>query len=242
MSLVKPDLVAVKNNIAGGLIVSCQAPKNSPLAKPEIIAALAETALQNGAVGVRIDSPAHIEAVRHRTNAPIIGIYKIVTNESDVYITPTKQSARAIAEAGATIIALDVTMRQRPDNEQVSDIIRYIREELGLLTMADISTFEEGLQAAEMNCDFIGTTLSGYTPNSPSNDQTPDFELVRRLTEELKKPVICEGRIKTPHDLRHALDLGAHAVVVGGAITGVDKLVEEFAAAADRRKTFGEGN
>ncbi len=90
----------------GGLIVSCQAPANSPLAKPEIIRAFAETAEQNGAVGVRIDSPAHIPAVKKTVKIPILGIYKIITDQSDVYITPTFDAAREIASRAPTLSPL----------------------------------------------------------------------------------------------------------------------------------------
>ena len=49
-----------------GLIVSVQAPEGSPMRHPQVIAAMAEASLCNGAVGVRLESPEHIGAVRRR--------------------------------------------------------------------------------------------------------------------------------------------------------------------------------
>ncbi|MCY7345665.1 MAG: putative N-acetylmannosamine-6-phosphate 2-epimerase, partial [Pyrinomonadaceae bacterium] len=163
MNSEKSSIAILKSQIEGGLIVSCQAPGNSPLNKPEIIAALAETAALNGAIAVRIDSPAHVSAVRKTVVIPIIGIYKIVLSPSEVYITPHYQSAVEVAEAGADIIALDATPRSRPDGEKLADLCQKIMTNLRLPVMADISTFEEGINAAEtLGCAFVGTTLSGY--------------------------------------------------------------------------------
>ncbi len=232
MNNLKSQIENLKSKIANGLIVSCQAPASSPLAKPEIIAALALTAEQNGAVGVRIDSPEHIRAVKNVVNVPIIGIYKIVTESSEVYITPTFDSAEQVAKAGADLIAIDATFRSRPNNENLAEIVEKIHEELHLPVMADVATFEEGLNAEKVGCDFIGTTLSGYT-NETKHIIEPDFELVRKLAS-LSTPIICEGRLRKPENVKTAFDCGAFAVVVGNAITGTDWLVREFVEATPK--------
>jgi N-acylglucosamine-6-phosphate 2-epimerase len=221
----------LKSKIQNGLIVSCQAPADSPLCKPEIIAALAETAEQNGAVAVRIDSPKHIRAVKHAVKVPIFGIYKVIYDSSKVYITPTFKAAKEVAEAGADVIAIDATLRQRPEGESLTKIVLRIKEELNLPVMADVSTLEEGLNAVEaIGVDFVSTTLSGYT-NATKHLIEPDFELVEKLAGRLDVPVICEGRLRSSDDVRRAFDCGAFAVVVGGAITGVDQLVQQFVSA-----------
>ena len=215
----------------GGLIVSCQARADSPLAKPEIIAALAEVAEQNGAVGVRIDSPPHILAVRQVVKVPVLGIYKVLTDSSEVYITPTFSAAKEVAAAGANVIAMDATLRWRPGGEKLFEIVSRVKEELNLPVMGDVATLEEGLNAAEtIGVDFVSTTLSGYT-NSTKHLTKPNFELVEELAKKLKIPVVCEGRLRSPEDVRRAFDCGAFAVVVGGAITGVDQLVRQFLSA-----------
>jgi N-acylglucosamine-6-phosphate 2-epimerase len=221
--------------IKGGVIVSCQAPAESPLAKPEIIAAIAQTAEINGAVGVRIDTPTHIAAVRRAVDLPIFGIYKVVTEGVEVYITPTYQSACLIADAGCDVIALDATLRSRPRGEKLYRIHELIKSHLGKLTMADVSTVEEGLAAGEeIGFDFVSTTLSGYTAASNGNSVTPDFALIESLASRISAPIIAEGRLRSPSDVRRAFDCGASAVVVGKAITGIDLLVKEFVDAGDR--------
>lgn len=224
----------LSNKIKHGLIVSCQAPKESPLCAPEIIAAFALCAEQNGAVSVRIDSPEHISAVRKIVGLPILGIYKLVEPDSDVYITPTFDSAAKIAEAGADIIALDATLRTRPNNEKLENLVEKIHRELGLPVMADVSTFEEGANAARIGCDFVGTTLSGYTAETAHKSFAPDFDLVEKLARNLAVPVICEGRLRKPEDVAKAFDCGAFTVVVGNAITGTDWLIREYVKAAPK--------
>src|SRR5690349_3514250 len=137
----------------GGLIVSCQAPAESPLAKPEIIAAFAQVAEQNGAVGVRIDAPENIRAVKEKVSLPVLGIYKIVHAGSDVYITPTYDAARDIFAAGADALALDATQRRRPNDEKIERIVEKIRASFDCPLAADIAAFEEGLRAEDSGFD-----------------------------------------------------------------------------------------
>lgn len=219
----------------GGLIVSCQAPADSPLAKPEIIAAFAAVAQQNGAVGVRIDAPENIAAVKSHVKIPVLGIYKIVGDQSEVYITPTFDSAAQIAAANADVIALDATFRARPKDEKIENIIRRIRRDFKQPIAADIATFEEALKAQENGFDAVITTLSGYTKNT-EHIVKPDFELVEKLSKNMSVPVICEGRLSSAEDVKRAFECGAFAVVVGSAITGVDFLVRKFVAAIPANK------
>jgi N-acylglucosamine-6-phosphate 2-epimerase len=149
-----------------------------------------------------------------------------------VYITPRLRDAAAVATAGADIIAVDATDRPHPEGS-AADLIRAVKAETGRLVMADISTENEALEAVEAGADVISTTLSGYTPYSPQI-YGPDLDLVRRLAaRNLPVPVIAEGRIATPEEARAALDAGAFAVVVGGAITRPQQITLRFAKALE---------
>jgi len=214
-------------NLPKGLIVSCQAPVNSPLHDPYIIAAMAKAAVNNGAVAVRIDTPSHIQAVREKVQVPIIGLWKQVITGSDVYITPQFHHAVAVAEAGADIIAIDATTRNRPGDEKLADIITLIHDQLNKPVMADVDTYEAAQLAVNAGADIVGTTLFGYTAQT-KNFSPPGWELLTQIIENLNTFVICEGGISSPQMARKALDLGANAVVVGGAITGIDLLVKAY--------------
>lgn len=209
-----------------GLIVSCQAPVDSPLHEPTIIAAIAQASVNNGAVGVRIDTPTHIQAVRNRVKVPIIGLCKQVVAGYDVYITPQYHHAVAVAQAGADIIAIDATTRNRPNGETVEDIITKIHQELGKLVMADTDTIEAARIAVEAGADIVGTTLFGYT-HETKHLSPPAWELLSEIVK-LRTPAICEGGVSSPQIARQALDNGAYAVVVGTAITGIDLQVRAY--------------
>lgn len=210
-----------------GLIVSCQAPVDSPLHEPMVIAAMAQAAVNNGAVGVRIDTPDHISAVRNRVAVPIIGLWKQVMPGSDVYITPQFHYAAAVAQAGADVIAIDATTRNRPGDEVLADIIAQIHQELGKPVMADVDTIEAAIAAGAAGADLVGTTLFGYT-EATKHLSPPGWDLLTQMVQKLDIPVICEGGVSSPQMARQAIDLGAYAVVVGTAITGIDYLVRGY--------------
>ena len=221
-----------------GLIVSCQAPVDSPLHDPIIIAAMAQAASNQGASGVRIDTPAHIEAVRRQLpTTPIIGLWKQPLPEFDVYITPQFHHAALVASAGADIIAIDATLRQRPGGETVETLIARIHEELDKPVMADVDTIENAIAAQKAGADFVGTTLYGYTAQT-KHLSPPGFDLLTQLVKQLDIPAICEGGIASPQMAQDALKLGAYAVVVGTAITGIDLQVKAYQQAILNLRNF----
>jgi N-acylglucosamine-6-phosphate 2-epimerase len=220
----------------GGLVVSCQAPEDSPLNRPDIISALAQVAEEQGAVGVRINGEANIRATRKKLRIPIIGIEKVRSLNSPVYITPTFESLWRTAKAGPDIVAVDFTERVRPDGQSLEDIVNRARNELGIPIMADVATLDQGLHAHELGASLIGTTLYGYTEET-SHLHGPAFGLLRNLVRRVRTPVILEGGIRSPEDVRRAFSLGAHAVVVGRVITNLEWLVHYFVEACPRKRT-----
>ena len=213
-----------------GLIVSVQAPLGSPMRDPEVIAAMAEAALRNGAVGVRLESPEHIGAVRRRCpQALIIGLWKRTFPGSSVYITPGWREIQAVWSAGADVIALDATQRPRPQQQDLADLIQRCRTELRAPLMADVDSVANGVRAAELGCNWVGTTLFGYT-EATADQRPPGLQLLPDLRHQLNSSIrlVCEGGIATPSAARAALDAGADNVVVGTAITGVDQQVATY--------------
>ncbi|MEW8978892.1 MAG: N-acetylmannosamine-6-phosphate 2-epimerase [Symbiobacterium sp.] len=210
------DVIAT---LKGGLIVSCQAEPGDPLWGVEHMVALARAAHVGGAVGIRTNYPQHVRAIRQAVPLPVIGLYKKHYPNSPVYITPTMTEVRSIADAGADIVAVEFTDQPRPDGLTNAELLRQIRLAYpGLPVMADISTLGEGLAAAQLGVDLVSTTLSGYTSYS-RRLEGPDLELIAELVSRISVPVVAEGRFRDPQDCARALELGAHAVVVGTAIT-----------------------
>ena len=219
-----------RQRLQGGLIVSVQAPEGSPMRHNDVIAAMAEASLNNGAIGVRLESPEHIGAVRRRCpEALIIGLWKRTFADSAVYITPGWEEIRAVWAAGADVVALDATDRPRPEGQDLAALIRRAREELHAPLMADVDSVANGLRAAELGCQWVGTTLYGYT-EATASESPPAWGLLPQLRQQLplETLLICEGGISSPQQARQALEGGADAVVVGTAITGVDLQVAAY--------------
>lgn len=223
----------IVKQLRGTLVVSCQAADDSPLQPTEHIVALARTAVMGGAKALRIESVGNVAAVRKAVDVPIIGITKSAQPDCDIYITPTLEDVEQLCAAGADIIAFDAT--KRPRNQSVAALASAIHR-LGKTAMADISTAEEAREAVAAGADFVGTTLSGYTPYSTQSN-TPDFRLMRELSRS-GIPFVAEGRIWKPSDACLAIEYGAAFVVVGSAITRPDLITRRFAdAIAGARST-----
>ena len=221
------------SQLKNGLIVSCQPRLNSALDHPKFVAALAAAAEEQGAVAVRIRGAHDIRAVRRAVRIPVIGIEKINYPDSPVYITPTLESVRRVHRAGAQIIAMDATERPRPRGQSLADIIEEAKAKFDTLFMADVATLQQGVAAARMGFDMVGTTLCGYTEET-KHCKGPALSLARRLVREVDIPVILEGRVHKPEDVRKAFELGVYAVVVGTAITGFEWLSGRFINACPR--------
>jgi len=219
----------VLNDIKGGLIVSCQALPDEPLYSDFIMSRMARAAVEGGAVGIRANSIIDIKRIKAEIDKPIIGIIKKEYENSDVYITPTKKEIDSLAQCTVEIIALDATNRPRPE-ENLEDLVDYAKRKYPeILLMADVSTVSEAINAQKLGFDLVGTTLCGYTFDTKNQtvDQN-DFAFLKNVISHVDLPVIAEGRINTPNKAKKALNLGAHSVVVGGAITRPKQITQLF--------------
>lgn len=217
--------------LRGGLVVSCQASEGSPLRAPEHLAALARAAEQGGAVGIRAEGGPALAAIGAAVGLPVIGLRKRAVAGTQVYITPELEDAEEVAAAGAAIVAADATLRPRPGGTRGDEFVAVLVRELELPVLADVDGLEAGLAAEAAGAAALATTLAGYTAGGPAPTE-PDVELVEALAGRVGCPVLAEGRYGSPAAVRHAFDAGAHAVVVGTAITDPVALTWRFAAAA----------
>lgn len=212
--------------IKGKLIVSCQALEDEPLHSSFIMGRMAYAAFVGGAAGIRANTIADIKEIKKSVTLPIIGIIKNVYGDCNVYITPTMKEVEELIKEKVDIIAIDGTLRERPDKKELKNLIEEIKRKYPKqILMADISNVEEAVNAQEIGFDIVGTTLVGYTDYTKANDPLTELE---KVIKAVKIPVIAEGNIDTPNKAKKALDLGAFAVVVGGAITRPQQITKKF--------------
>ena len=213
--------------IHGQMIISCQAVKGEPLYVEEksIMYLMARAAKQAGTPAIRTSS------IRD-----VIGLVKIQYPGYEGYITPTMKEVDDLVAAGSDVVALDCTLRKRGDGTTVNEFIAQIKEKYpDIILMADISNYEEGVNAWKCGVDIVGTTMSGYTDYTSKKDE-PDYELMERLAKDIDIPVIGEGKIHYPDQAVKALQTGAWAIVVGGAITRPLEIAQRFQNAIKESK------
>lgn len=218
-----------------GLIVSCQADAGSALFGSATMTAMARAALMAGAVGLRVNGPLDIAAIKAEVDLPVIGIHKIrqPTQHPRVYITPNFEAAAEVAHLGCEIIALHVLPEYDRDPAGLKSRMRRIKDELDVLLMADIASVEDARFAVDNGADIVATTSYRYA-YPDEKVPGPPIELLRELTRAVQVPIIAEGSLRTPSDCVDALQAGAYAVVVGTAITAPDKIAAEFVKAIAR--------
>lgn len=219
----------VLERLRGRLVASCQPVDFGPMDRPEIVAAMAMACLAGGAAGLRIEGIDNLQAVRALTDAPIIGITKTDLQGSPVRITVTLQDVRNLRAAGADIIAYDATDYPRTD---ARDAILAEILQSGAVAMADCSTEADARRALDQGAQITGTTLSGYTPATLSDDAGPDLALVRSF-RALGGFVMAEGRYNTPELAAQARRAGADCVTIGSALTRLEHVTGWFVTAVE---------
>ncbi|MBD0281702.1 MAG: putative N-acetylmannosamine-6-phosphate 2-epimerase [Thermoleophilaceae bacterium] len=220
--------------LEGGLVVSVQAPDDSPLRETVHIVAIARAAEAGGAAGIRADGGAHVDGIKAAVRLPVIGLRKRRVPGSAVYITPEITDANEVAAAGADLVAVDATLRRRPGGVAAHHFISALVREISQPVLADVDSIEAGVAAREAGAAAVATTLAGYTAGGPPPAE-PDIDLVARLAAELDCPVLAEGRYGSPAAVRAALEAGAFAVVVGTAIADPLALTRRFATVGARK-------
>lgn len=221
----------IRDRLRGGLIVSCQAYPGEAMRDPNTMAQVANSAVVGGAAGIRVQGIGDIRATAGLP-VPVVGLWK--DGDSDVFITPTLEHAKAVADAGADIVAIDGTRRARPDGLTLAETITGLRAHTDALIMADCGSLDDALAAEAAGADLLGTTLSGYSGERLKTDG-PDLELIALIAAACERPVVAEGRIHSPAQAAAARDAGAFSVCVGTAITHPSTITSWFVDALGAR-------
>ena len=209
--------------IKGGLIVSCQALEHEPLYTKEggVMPLMAKAAAMSGAVGIRANTVRDITQIKQVVDLPV---------------TVTMKEVDELVACGVDILAVQGTGALRPDGSTSAQFIRAIKAKYPeQLVMADCDNFENAMLCAEAGADFVGTTMRGYTPETTGIDDI-DFDFIRKLSAECPAKIIAEGHIHYPEQAVKALEAGAFALVVGGAITRPAEITARFTGAINAAK------
>ncbi len=226
--------------IAHGVIVSCQLDANEPLHSPQHCALFAQAAEAGGAVAVRAEGVPSIQEIRATTRLPLIGCTRDSYSDGWMLVTPDMAAVDRLERVGSDVIALDGTSRVRPNGLDGPGFIAEVRKRYpDQLILADISTYEEGLRAADAGANALSTVLCGRTKETYEQSlvASPNLDLIYSLASALTVPVLAEGFIWTTTEAAEAVDAGAYGVIVGGAITRPRVITQLFVSAVESRVT-----
>lgn len=220
------------NAVRGNVVVSVQAPDGHAMRDTHTLTHVARACVDGGTPAIRcggyggVDDIASIAAA---VDVPVFGLTK--EGDTGVYITPTRQSVRAVVDAGAAVVCADATLRQRPDGSSFAELVE-LAHELGAVMMADCATPEEMAAAHKDGADIISTTLAGYTEHREKTEG-PDFECLAQGRALVGQDafVIGEGRFHTPALVAEGIKHGADAIIAGTAITDPGWITGAFSAA-----------
>lgn len=232
MSKIDPKIEQLRN----AMIVSCQSEGDDPFnSDPKYMGLFAKAAEMGGAKGIRSEGKEKIKAIKAATQLPVIGLLKSMFADGTVCITGSFNEVEQLIAAGCDIVAIDGTLRER-EGYTGPEFIRKVKKRYGCLVLADIATCAEAQACEQAGADAVSTTLNGYTPETLSDENEPNFEVLDEVVKSLAIPVFAEGRYNTPADARKAMEIGAYGVIVGSAITRPRVITSWFVNAIENTK------
>lgn len=219
------------DSVKGTIIISCQATPGEPLYVKEksIMYLMARAAKEAGAKMIRTSSKRDILDIKEETGLPVIGLIKREYPGYSGRITMTMREVDECMDALADIVSIDCTDTERGDGLTAPEFLKQVKEKYpNIIIMADCATLEEAVAAYEAGADLVASTMNGYTAATAHCKGEPNYDLVKQMVATLPCPVIAEGRVHTPEQAKKMLEIGAWAVVVGGAITRPLEIANRF--------------
>lgn len=205
--------------------MSCMASPGEPLHGPGYMAAMALCAEQGGAVGVKARGAGDVAAMAALLTVPVVAMQIVLDPDGKRWVTPTFEAAKAVADAGAGIVAIQ-GLASRTFGDPAPLLIKRVHEELGKPLMVDVSSEEEAIAAEAAGADMVRPVY---------RSAAPDFELLGRVIRKVSCPVVGEGGYWRPEEAVRALELGVHCLVVGTAITRPAQITRYWIEAMNRR-------
>jgi N-acylglucosamine-6-phosphate 2-epimerase len=207
------------------LIVSCQAANGLPFSDDFVIEKMIDSVVLAGVRGVRVNGPLAIKYAKER-GLFVIGILRVYENDLKK-ITPNVISAEVCINAGADVVAIEATGSLHTE-ESLRELVVGIRKiKNDICIMADIGTQSEADRAVHCGVDMVATTfLDTYMADAYVWEEHVSF--IKIMLEKLHIPIICEGGVTEPWQVSEVITTGAHAVVVGKAITDPISLSKKF--------------
>jgi N-acylglucosamine-6-phosphate 2-epimerase len=219
-----------------GVIVSCQLEPTEPLHTPQHCALFAQAAEAGGATAIRAEGVANIQEIRATTRLPLIGCLRDSYSDGWMLVTSDVGAVEKLVRVGTDVVALDATLRMRPSGLDGIRFLAEVRKRYpDLPLVADISTFEEGVRAADVGASALSTVLCGRTKETYEQSlvASPNLDLIYRLATTVGIPVLAEGFIWNTSDAAEAMESGAYGVIVGGAITRPRVITQLFVSAVE---------
>ncbi len=180
---------------------------------------MAKAAAMSGAVGIRANTVRDITQIKQVVDLPVIGIIKKDYPGTPMYITVTMKEVDELVACGVDILAVQGTGALRPDGSTSAQFIRAIKAKYPeQLVMADCDNLEKCHALRRSRCRLCRHHHARLHPETTGIDDI-DFDFIRKLSAECPAKIIAEGHIHYPEQAVKALEAGAFALVVGGAIT-----------------------
>lgn len=216
----------------GRLILDCR-----PLAREEA-PARAREAERAGATALWTRDPDQTRAVKGACTLPAIAGWEQPDERGVPVLTPDLDSARALAEAGADVIALDATAEARPVPGRLAELIRRVQAELRRPVLAVVANAQEAVRAQGYGVDLVaamnlavagelqipvialggGGRIDGFYCAVVDRLEAPGQAATAESYWAAAADCIARVQASQPSAIRAAAELMAQAIIAGGVV------------------------
>jgi len=149
---------------------------------------------------------------------PIMAAIGVMTNDTE--------RAKALVEAGANIILIDVA---HGHHQNVIDMIKWCKDTLPDhvdIIAGNIATAEAAIELEEAGADGLRVGIGGgslCTTRIKTGFGVPNVSCIMEIAAVAQTPIMADGGIRTSGDIAKALGVGASTVMLGSLLSGTDE-------------------